>query len=195
MTAIFPQSERRVQDAFEVRVAHADLVHVIERLADVVDAGSARADTLRDEACAAVQVELADVGGMRGIGDEGERANHAPARQAHRDQPRRINAPEHLAFPEIGQRTARGALVDPVRHAPARAAAAQAHHQAGLLARAAIAGGEQAQGAVIAVRAAEHLARIAEARRPHQRAVTEHPQVAFRQPRGEFGKFHFGATI
>jgi hypothetical protein len=32
-----------------MRVAHADLVHVVERVLDVVDARAARADSLRDQ--------------------------------------------------------------------------------------------------------------------------------------------------
>lgn len=62
-----------------MRIAHADLVHVIERFADVVDARPARTDPLCDQPRAAVQVELADIGGMAGIGDEGERAHGASA--------------------------------------------------------------------------------------------------------------------
>jgi hypothetical protein len=61
-----------MQDALEVRIAHADRVHVVESIADVVDAGAAHADALRDEPRAAVQVELAHVGRMRGVGDEGQ---------------------------------------------------------------------------------------------------------------------------
>lgn len=68
-----------MEDALQVRIAHSDLVHVVERLADVVDARTARADALRYETRAAVQVELADIGGMAGIGDEGERAHGASA--------------------------------------------------------------------------------------------------------------------
>jgi predicted ATPase len=66
-----------VQDALQVRVAHADVVHVLERVADVVDARPAHADALRDEARAAMQVELAHVGWMRGVGDECERLDLA----------------------------------------------------------------------------------------------------------------------
>jgi hypothetical protein len=68
-----------VEDALEVRIAHPDVVHMVERLADVVDARAARADSLRHQPRAAVQVELADIGGVAGIGDEGERAHGAPA--------------------------------------------------------------------------------------------------------------------
>jgi len=64
-----------VQDALEVRVAHADRVHVIEGITDIVDAGAADANALRDQSRAAVQVELAHVGGMRGIGDESQGAH------------------------------------------------------------------------------------------------------------------------
>ena len=66
-----------MQDALEVRVAHADLMHVIERLANVINARSARADALCDQPRAAVQVELAHVGRMRGIGDEGQGAHRS----------------------------------------------------------------------------------------------------------------------
>jgi hypothetical protein len=68
-----------VEDALQVRIAHPDLVHVVERLADVVDARTACADPLGHQPRAAVQVELADIGGMAGIRDEGERAHGASA--------------------------------------------------------------------------------------------------------------------
>lgn len=64
-----------MQDALEMRIAHADVVHVVERIADVVDARAADSDALRHQPRAAVQVELAHVGGVRGVGDEGKRAN------------------------------------------------------------------------------------------------------------------------
>jgi hypothetical protein len=184
-----------VQDALEVRIAHPDLVHVIERLADVVDARTARADALRHQPRAAVQVELADVGGMGRIGDEGERAYDAPAAQPHRNQPGRVDAAEHLAAPEAGKRAARTLRLEPVGHAPARAAAAKAHHQPGLAARAAVSRRKDAQRPVVAVRPAERLARIAEAGRPHQRAIAEDPELAFGQLRAELDEIHSGATI
>lgn len=62
-----------MQDALEMRIAHADPVHVIEGVADVVDARTADADALGDEARAAVQVELAHVRRVRRIGDERKR--------------------------------------------------------------------------------------------------------------------------
>ena len=64
-----------MQDALEVRVAHAHVVHVIERFPDIVDARPARADALCDQPRAALQVELAHVGGMRGICDESQGAH------------------------------------------------------------------------------------------------------------------------
>ena len=64
-----------MQDALEMRIAHADIVHVVERIADVVDARPADSDALRHQARAAVQVELAHAGRVRGIGDEGKRAH------------------------------------------------------------------------------------------------------------------------
>jgi hypothetical protein len=184
-----------VEDALEVRIAHPDLVHVVERLADVVDARTARADSLRHQPRATMQVELADVRGVAGVGDESKRAHDAPAAQPHRNQPGRVDAAEHLAAPEAGKRAAHALRIEPVGHAPARAAAAKAHHQSGLAARAAVSRGKDAQRPVVAVRPAERLARIAEARRPHQRAIAEDPELAFRQLRAELHEIHSGATI
>jgi hypothetical protein len=62
-----------------MRIAHADFVHMVEGLADVVDARAARADSLRHQPRAAVQVELRDISRMRRVGDEGERAHATPA--------------------------------------------------------------------------------------------------------------------
>jgi hypothetical protein len=67
-----------VEDALEMRIAHADIVHVVERIANVVDARSADSDALRHQARTAVQVELTNVRRVRGIRDESERANLAP---------------------------------------------------------------------------------------------------------------------
>ena len=50
-----------MEDALEVRIAHADFMHMVERVADVVDAGAADADALRHEARAAMQIELAHI--------------------------------------------------------------------------------------------------------------------------------------
>jgi len=67
-----------VEDALEMRIAHADIVHVVERIANVVDARSADSDALRHQARTAVQIELTDVRRVRGVRDESERANLAP---------------------------------------------------------------------------------------------------------------------
>jgi len=88
-----------VEHALEVRIAHADVVHVIERVADVVDARPALADALRHQARAPVQVELAHVGRMLRIGDEGERPHAPAAAQPHRHEARLVNPPRHLAMP------------------------------------------------------------------------------------------------
>lgn len=61
-----------------MRIAHADIVHMDERIANVVDARSADSDALRHQARTAVQVELTDVRRVRGVRDESERANLAP---------------------------------------------------------------------------------------------------------------------
>lgn len=67
-----------MEDALEMRIAHADIVHVVERIANIVDARSADSDALRHQARTAVQVELTDVRRVRGVRDESERANLAP---------------------------------------------------------------------------------------------------------------------
>jgi hypothetical protein len=72
-----------VKDPFKVRVADPELLHVLEGISDVVDRGTALADTLRDEARAAVQVELAHIGGMGGVCEKRERANLASAGDLH----------------------------------------------------------------------------------------------------------------
>ena len=179
-----------MQDALEVRVAHADRVHVIECVADVVDARPADADALRHQPRAAVQVELAHVGRVRRIGDESQGLHFTACGQAHWNQFWFVHTPRHLSVPQPRERAAQARRVDAVGHAPARAAAAQAHHQPGLALRAAIARRQDAERAVVAVRAAERLVLVVEARRPHERAVAEHPEIAFGQLRGELTELH-----
>ena len=178
-----------MQDALEVRIAHAHFVHVVERVADVIDARPPSADSLRHEARAAVQVELAHVRRVRGIGDERKRT-HGPRSDLYWDEARLVHAARHLPVPQPGERAAQARLIDAVGHAPARAAAAQSHHEAGLALRAAIARGQDAERAVIPVCAAERPARIVEARRPHEGAVAEYPEISLRQPSGEFAQGH-----
>jgi hypothetical protein len=55
------QGERGMQHALKMRIADAHFVHVLKRVADIVDARAALADALRHEARAAMQVELAHV--------------------------------------------------------------------------------------------------------------------------------------
>jgi len=88
-----------VHHALEVRIAHADALHVRERVADVVDARTALADPLRDEAGAAVQVELAHEGRMGWVGQEGERAHGAAVAKPGGDEARLVDAAGHLAPP------------------------------------------------------------------------------------------------
>ena len=178
-----------MKDALEVRIAHAHVVHVVERIADVVDARAPDADSLRHQARAPVQVELAHEGRMPGIGDESERA-HGFGLDPDGDEAGLIDAPRHLPIPEPGERPPQPRRVDAVGHAPARAAAAKPHHQAGLALRAAVARREDAQRAVITVRASERLVLVVEARRPHERAVAEHPEIARRQTRRELAEVH-----
>jgi hypothetical protein len=175
-----------------MRIAHTDTVHVVERIANVVDARPAHSDALRHQPRAAVQIELAHVGRVRGVGDEGKRANLAPRRKPDRNQPRLVDAARHLAVPQARERAPQPARVNAVRHSPARAAAAQPHDQAGLALRAAVARGQYAERAVVAVRPAGRLVLVVEARRPHERAVAEHPEVALGQQVPELAEPHGG---
>jgi len=180
-----------MQDALEMRVAHADPVHVIEGVADVVNARPADADALRHQPRAAVQVELAHVGRMRRIGDEGQGFHFTACGQADRNQSWFVHTSRHLSVPQPRERAPQARRIDAVGHAPARAAAAQAHHQAGLAMRAAVARRQDAERAVVAVRAAERLVLVVEARRPHERAIAEDPEVAFGQLRDELTELHW----
>ena len=177
-----------------MRIAHADLMHVVERIADVVDAWTARADSLGHQARAPVQVELAHVRRMRGIGDEGKRA-HCSCANLYRDQARLVDPARHLAVPESRERAAQARRVNSVGDAPARSAAAQAHDEAGLAPRAAVARRQDAERAMVAVRAAERSLPIVEAGRPHQRAIAEHPEVAFGQQGLELAERHVARNI
>jgi len=85
--------------ALEVRIAHADALHVLERVADVIDARTALADPLRDEAGAAVQVELAHKGRMGRVRQEGECAYGATIAKPGGDEARLVDAAGHLAPP------------------------------------------------------------------------------------------------
>ena len=178
-----------------MRIAHADVVHVVERVADVVDARAAHADALRDQARASLQVELAHIGGMIRIGDERQGFDVTTRSEPHRDQTGFVDAARHFPIPQARKRAAQPPGVDAVGDAPAGPAAAQPHDEPRLLLRAAIARGKDAQRAVIAMRARERALAIREARRPHERAVAEDPQVAFRQPRAELAERHCAATI
>ena len=151
-----------MQDALEVRIAHPDFLHVIEGVADVIDAGTASADSLGHEACAPMQVELAHVRRMLRVGDERERANRSRP-DAYRYEARLVDASRHFAIPQACEGASQARRVDAVGHAPAGAAAAQAHHQARLALCAAVARRQDAERTVVAVRAAEHFLRVVEA--------------------------------
>ena len=107
-----------------MRIAHADLVHVVQRIADVVDAGPTLTDALRHQARPAVQVELAHVRGMSRIGHKGERVQPPAAAQPDRDQARLVDAPRHLAIPQAQKTGSHVSPLDAKRHPPAGAAAA-----------------------------------------------------------------------
>src|SRR5882724_8841551 len=74
---------------------------------------------------------------------------------------------------------------DPKRDAAAGAAAVEPEHEAGLFRRPAMIERKDAERAVLADQPRRDLFDEFEARPPHQRAIAEHPQVAF-------GQFRFG---
>jgi hypothetical protein len=82
-----------------MRVAYAELVHVVQGVADVVDARPSLADSLGDQPRTAMEIELAHVGRMPGVGDESQRPDTPSATHACRDELRRIDAARHLAAP------------------------------------------------------------------------------------------------
>ena len=173
-----------------MRVAHADIMHVVDRIADVLDARPAHSDSLRHQPGAAMQVQLAHVGGVRRIGDEGKRA-HLPARcELHRDEAGLVYAARHFPIPKARERAAQSARVNAVSHSPARAAAAQAHDEPGLALGAAVACRQDAQGTVVAVRPAWRPVLVVEAGRPHERAIAEYPEVALGKQRAELADPH-----
>ena len=79
-------------------------------------------------------------------------------------------------------------LRDPERDAAAGAAAVEAEHKAGLFRRAAMHEGVDAERAMFADQPCRDLLDELEARPPHQRAIAEHPEVAF-------GQFRFGQDL
>ena len=85
-----------------MRVVDAELVHVVERVADVIDAGAALADALGDQARPAVEIELAHVGGMRRVGEKRERAHLSSAAELHPEQARRVDPPRHRPITRPG---------------------------------------------------------------------------------------------
>src|SRR5687768_3589838 len=184
-----------MQDALEMRIAHADLVHVVDGVLDVVDAVAALADALRHQARPAVQVELAHEGRMRRVGEEREGHHRAAPRGAYRHQARLVYAARHLAVPQVPEHPAHAPRLDAEGHAPARAAAAQADDQPRPEFGAAIAGGKNAERAVVAVHAADAPFLVAEPGRPHQRAVAEDPEVAARELRHEILKLHLATPL
>jgi hypothetical protein len=90
------QRERREQDAVQVRIAHAELVHVGERIGQVIDVAAALADALRDEFGGALHVEIAGELSVAGVGDKGEAADLAATADADAHEARSVDAVAHL---------------------------------------------------------------------------------------------------
>jgi hypothetical protein len=151
-----------------MRIAHAEIVHVIEGVADVVHAGAALADALRHEPGAPVQVELADVGRVGRIGEEGEGMDPPPAAERRLHQAWLVDATGHLAAPQAAQCPADMGARDAEGHAPAGAAPAKPHDQPGFSERPAVARGPDAEGAMVAVHQGDGLLAVGKAGRPDE---------------------------
>src|ERR1700754_596076 len=90
-----------------------------------------------------------------------------------------VDAGDLLALAQIGDDGAAVLLRDLVCDAAAGAAAVEAEHQARAFGRAAMDKRIDAERAVFADQPRRHLLDELKARPPHQRAVAEHPEVAF----------------
>src|SRR6185503_2546500 len=141
----------------------------LERPADVLGAAAALADALCDQLSPPMQIQLANVLRVSGIGHERERPDLAPALDAHRDDPRFVHSAQHFTCPEPLKNTVYSCGRNAERHSPARTASAQSHHQTGLRRRAAVSRREDAERAMVAPDEADGLALVAEIRVPHQR--------------------------
>src|SRR5437763_900250 len=93
-------------------------------------------------------------------------------------------------MPEALQAAVHIAFADAIRHAPARAAAAKPHDEPGLAMRAAVARREDAECPVVAMDARQAVFAEGEARRPHERAIAEHPEFSASQGGLEFAERH-----
>lgn len=113
-----------MQHALKMRIAHAKGVHMLDSVADVVNARAAHPDALHHHPCPSMEIKLAHVRGVFRIGEKGERVQAPPAYCAHRQQARLIHASRHFAIPELRQRAAHSPRVDAKSHAPAGAALA-----------------------------------------------------------------------
>src|SRR6185295_18314933 len=101
----------------------------------------------------------------------------------------------HLAPVEIGKHARRARRGNAEGDPPARPARAQAHHEAGLFRRAAVARRINAECPVVAMHPAGGRLRMAKARRPHERAVAEDPQIAAGREPQELGERHAAGMV
>jgi hypothetical protein len=182
--------ERREQHAIKVRIAHAYLVHVGERGAQVVDIAPALAAALRHEAGGGRHVEIPGELAVRRIGNEGKRPDlfATPHPDAH--ETRHIHAIAHFPVPEVDQDSPRLRGRNPVGDAPAGAAGAKAHDESRLPGGPAVAMRVDAKSAMIAVNPARRFLAEAESGRPHERAIAEHPEPAERRQAQKLGERH-----
>src|SRR5689334_22029401 len=116
----------------------AETFELAHRVGEILAAMATPADALQDEAGGLVDGEATGIAGMRaahGEGMGGERAGlGGDLRRA-----QIVDAADHLALPEIGDRSRRLGAGNADRHAAAGAAAIEAEDEARPLGRAAIA--------------------------------------------------------
>src|SRR3954468_24927198 len=101
-----------------MRVAHTYIVHVLDGVADVVDAVAALTDALRHHARAPVQVEFAHEAGMGRVGKKGEGTDTSAAARVHWYEPRLVDAAGHLPIPQALEHVLHARRFDAERHAP-----------------------------------------------------------------------------
>src|ERR1700736_2109622 len=105
--------------------------------------------------------------------------------QPHRPHHLAIDRGDLLARAQVSDSSGAVFFRDPKRDAAAGASAVEAEHEAGLFRRPPMHEGIDAERAMLADQPRRDLLDELEARPPHQRAIAEHPQVAF-------GQFRFG---
>jgi hypothetical protein len=161
------------------RIADADLHEVLVGGAHVIRVGARQAYSLAHEAHHVGFGQAAGVLRVAAVGYEGQGGHAAAVVETDAHEALHVNARYLLALAQVGD----GGLGVLQRDAEGDAAAApapvEAEHETWRLRGTAMHMREDAQGAVIAVEVGAVALDVAEAGPPHERAVSEHPQIVF----------------